>query len=61
MKPFTALTVALLGLICVLQLTRFLLGWTVAINGADEPLWISPLAAVVAGALAFGLWRESRH
>jgi hypothetical protein len=59
-KPFTAITTALLSVICALQLLRFLLGWEVAVNGVRIPLWASAIAFVVAGLLAAMLWKEAR-
>ncbi len=61
MKPFTTLAVALLALIALLQLARFLLGWEVTINGLVIPVWLSGIAFVIAGGLAAMLWRESRR
>lgn len=60
MKPFTTLTVVVLSLISLLQLTRFVQGWEVSINGAIVPVWVSGLAFVVLAGLAAMLWRESR-
>ncbi|MHB8913213.1 MAG: hypothetical protein ACYC42_11315 [Lysobacter sp.] len=59
MKPFTFITVVLLGVLALLQLTRFLLGWEVVVNGAVVPVWASAIATVIAGGLALMLWRES--
>ena len=61
MKPFTAVAVAFLALIAVLQLVRFLLGWEVAVRGISIPVWASGVAFVVVGALAAMLWRESHR
>ncbi len=61
MKPFTAITIVVLGLLALIQLTRTLLGWVVVVNGVSIPLWASALAAVVAGGLALMLWKESRR
>ena len=61
MKPFTAVTVALLALIALLQLVRFLLGWEVSVHGVAIPVWASGVAFAVLGALAAMLWRESRR
>ena len=61
MKPFTTFAVLFLGLIALLQLTRFLLGWEVTIQGFVVPVWISGIAFVIAGGLAAMLWRESRR
>lgn len=62
MKPFTTIAIVLLALIAIMQLTRFVQGWEVIINGVSIPTWVSGLAFVVAGGLAAMLWRESsRH
>ena len=60
MKPFTAISVVVFSLVSILQLTRLALGWEVSINGASIPLWVSGIAFVVSGGLAFMLWRENR-
>jgi len=60
MKPFTKIAIAVLSFISLMQLTRFIRGWEVLINGASIPVWISGLAFVVIGFLAVMLWLESR-
>ena len=60
MKPFTLATVVVFSLIAILQLTRFILGWEVSVNGVAIPTWVSGIAFVVAGGLAVMLWREAR-
>ena len=60
MKPFTRLAVVILSLISIAQLTRFLRGWEVTINGVIVPVWVSGLAFIVLAGLAAMLWRESR-
>ena len=59
MKPFTTLAVAILSLMSLLQLTRFVQGWEVTINGVIVPVWVSGLAFIVLAGLAAMLWRES--
>ena len=59
MKPFTRLAVIILSLISMLQLTRFVQGWEVTINGVIVPVWLSGLAFIVLAGLAAMLWRES--
>lgn len=61
MKPFTTLAIVFLSLVAILQLTRFVLGWEVVVDGVSIPVWASGLAFVVAGGLAAMLWRESRR
>ena len=61
MKLFTTITVVFLALIAVLQLVRFLLGWTVTVDGFSIPVWASGIAFAFAGALAVMLWREAHR
>jgi len=58
-KPFTAITLALLGLIALLHVLRLLFQWPVTINGIDIPTWASILGAIVAAVLAVMVQRES--
>lgn len=60
MKPFTTIAIVFLSLIAILQLTRFVSGWEVMINGVSIPLWASGLAFIIAGGIAAMLWRESK-
>lgn len=59
-KPFTLIAVALLSLVAVLQLLRFVLGWEVTVNGFVVPVWASAIAFVIAGGLAAMTWAETR-
>ena len=59
-KPFTILAVLVFSLVALLHLLRLLFGWEVTFNGAVVPIWLSAIGLVVAGALAGGLWWESR-
>ena len=60
MKPFATVAVVVFSLVALMQLTRVALGWVVTIDGFTIPLWASVVACVVAAALAFMLWRESK-
>ena len=60
MKPFTSLAIAIFTIVAVVHLLRILLGWEVIIHGIVIPMWASYLGLVIAGGLAFLLWRESR-
>ena len=60
MKPFTTIAVVVFSLIALLQLLRVALGWDVTVNGVLIPLWVSVIACVVAGTLAWMVWREAR-
>jgi len=60
MKPFTTITTVVLSLIAIVQLTRFIQGWEVSVNGVAIPVWLSGIAFLVTGGLAVMLWLESR-
>jgi hypothetical protein len=60
MKPFAALAVLVFSLVALLQLLRAFSGWEVTANGISIPIWASVIASLVAAALAFALWRETR-
>jgi len=60
-KPFTFIAIALLSLIALLQLLRFVLGWEVTVIGVSIPLWASAIAFVIAGGLAVMVWVETRR
>jgi hypothetical protein len=60
MKPFTVIAIVVFSLIAILQLTRFILGWEVSVNGVIIPVWVSGIGFVIAGGLAVMLWRETR-
>ncbi len=61
MKPFTTIAVVLLALIAVVQLLRFVLGWTVTLNGRIVPVWLSGIVFVITAGLAVMVWRETRR
>jgi len=50
-----------LGIVALLQATRFVAGWPVSIGGVDIPGWASAVLALGAGLLASLTWRESRR
>lgn len=60
-KPFTKIAVVVLSLIAALQLLRFVLGWSVVVNGVTVPPWASAIACVVAAVLALMVAREARR
>ena len=60
MKPFTSLAIAIFTIVAIAHLLRILLGWEVIIQGTVVPMWASYLGLIIAGGLAFLLWRESR-
>ncbi len=60
MKPFTKIAIAVLTVVAIGHLTRFLLGWEAVVNGFVIPVWWSAIAFIVAGGLAVMIWRELR-
>jgi hypothetical protein len=60
MKPAMTIAIAIFTVVAVLHILRMLYGWEVVINGMNVPMWVSVLAAIITGGLAFALWRESR-
>ena len=61
MKVFTTLAVLLLGLIAIVHLYRLISPFEVVVHGTVVPQWISAVGLIVAGGVAFMLWRESRR
>jgi len=58
MKPFTIIAIVVFVLVSLLHLLRYFLGWQVIINTVIIPVWISAPTFVIAGGLAFMVWRE---
>jgi hypothetical protein len=46
-------------IVAMAHLCRVLLGWTVLVNGWTVPIWVSVVAVVVAGFLAFEAIKRS--
>jgi hypothetical protein len=59
-KPFTLIAAVIFTAVALIQLLRIAYGWAVTVVGADVPVWGSVVALVMSGALAAGLWWESR-
>ena len=60
MRPFTKIASLLFAVIAIAHLYRVLRPFEVIVAGCTIPQWVSLAGAVVAGALAFMLHRESR-
>jgi hypothetical protein len=60
MKPFTSVTVAFFTVIAIAHLLRLFFGWEVIVTGYVIPVWFSAPGLVIAGGLAFMVWRENR-
>ena len=52
-KTYYGLTGTIFSLITLLHLSRILMGWEANIGGWDVPMWLSWLAVVIAGYLAY--------
>jgi hypothetical protein len=59
-KPFTTIAILFFSLIAFAHLLRVFFGAEVVVNGIYIPLWVSGVAAVISGGLAYMLWRETR-
>ena len=60
-KPFTTITVGIFVLVALVHVLRLVWGWEVTIQGSIVPMWVSVVGVVIAGYLAFMVWRESRN
>jgi len=60
MKPFTTIAVVILSVVSLAHLLRLFYGWEVVVNGFVVPMWVSVPSFILAGVLAFMLWREAR-
>lgn len=60
-RPISVVAVVIFAIVCVIQLLRLFLGWTLVIDGVTIPMWASVVAAAVAAAMSVLLWRESRR
>jgi hypothetical protein len=59
MKSFATLAIAIFILIAVVHLLRLVYGWEVTVNSVVIPMWVSVVGLLIAGALAYFLWREA--
>jgi len=59
-KPFTLIAAILFALAALLHVYRLFTHFQVVAGSHDIPQWASIVAILVAGILAYGLFRESR-
>ena len=59
MKLGTILAILVFLLVVVVHVLRIVGDWEVVINGMVIPKWTSVLGVLIAGGLAFLLWRET--
>jgi hypothetical protein len=58
-RAYNTITAVVFLIVAVLHLLRIIFGWPASIGGLDIPLWVSWLALVVTGALAYFGFRLS--
>jgi hypothetical protein len=61
MKPATLTATVLLAAVSLAHLLRLVYGVRVTAADTVIPMWVSGVAFVVAGAVAFMLWRDARR
>lgn len=59
-RPFTTFAAILFAVAALLHLYRLFTHFQVIAGSHPIPMWVSYIAIVVAGILAWGLFRESR-
>ncbi|MEK6709092.1 MAG: hypothetical protein AABZ64_00790 [Nitrospinota bacterium] len=60
-RLYHQLTAATFAIVCLLHLARVLFGWEAVIGGWAAPMWLSWVAAVISGYLAWTGLRFSRE
>jgi len=60
MKPFTTIALVIFSFIAIAHLLRIFFCAEVIVNSISIPLWVSAVATVIFGVLAYMLWRENR-
>ena len=56
-KTFTLTAGVIFALVAVLHLLRLMFGWQAVIGGWDVPTWVSCLALVLSGYLAYSSFK----
>ena len=59
MKPFTTVAVVFFALLAAGHVLRLIFGWEITAVGFVVPVWWSVFGVLIAGGLAFMLWRET--
>jgi phosphoglycerol transferase MdoB-like AlkP superfamily enzyme len=52
-KAYLLVSAAVFSLVALLHLARVVFGWSAVIGGWSVPMWLSWVAIIVAGALAY--------
>ncbi len=61
MKPATRMATVLLATVSLAHLLRLVFGLQVTVADRVIPMWVSAIAFLVSGTLAFMLWRSERR
>lgn len=61
MRRYTLVSGLFLSVLTGVQLLRVALQWPVRVAGLDVPIWVSLVAALVAGSLATWAFRARAH
>ncbi len=56
-KYFYNVTLAVFSLIALLHAMRLVYGWSAVIGGLEVPMWLSGLAVILAGYLAYSAFK----
>ena len=56
-KTFSTVTLVIFSLIALLHALRLVYGWNAVIGGWSVPMWLSGLAVVLAGYLAYSAFK----
>ena len=59
MRRYILVSGIFLTLLTCVQVLRLILGWQVTVAGTNIPLWVSAIAALIAGSLAIWAFRVS--
>ena len=59
MRRYVLVSGVFLTLLTCVQVLRLILGWQVTVAGTSIPLWVSAIAALIAGSLAIWAFRVS--
>jgi hypothetical protein len=58
-RTYNSITASVFAVVAVAHLLRAIFGWGAQIGGLEIPVWLSWLALVVAGALAYFGFRQN--
>ena len=60
MKPFTAISALIFGLMALIHVYRIAVGFPINVAGTEIGQGVSWIALIVTAVLAYGLFREAR-